>query len=253
NGLSVRTPRVDDGKQEKTVVEEKKNDLKEMQTAENKETKVNLKNEENEIEPMFFITIPIVCHMIKNKVLEQDVLIPSSNNTWKKPMQIIKDKDRIGIKNISKLIGKGPIIRFLKHEDIKFRDGLDTEALLAGTGYTLDKNRLIDTFNNHVDENWHELFPYVVDRLAVVKTEKGFKFMEAKKLDLLDKKDTNRDAQWIMPDLKNLPIRIAIEQLNTKTGRIKVFGSGFVIDQSPKPNEAVLGDGDCIIYGRMSN
>ncbi|HOP84957.1 MAG TPA: PASTA domain-containing protein [Syntrophorhabdaceae bacterium] len=258
SGLSIVAAKTQEGKQN-DLIEEKKGEIKEVQAVEVKKSieakdiKVSLKNEDNEIEPMFFITVPIVCHMIKNKVLDRDVLIPSSNNTWKKPFQILKDKDREGIKNISNMIGKGVLTRFLKKEDIIYKEGLDAEALISGIGYVVSKDRLIGIFNKNVDESWYGLFPYMVDKFVIVKAEKGFEFSEAKSSGILDKRDTINDVQWIMPDLKNLPIRDAIEQLNAKTAKIKVLGSGFVIDQSPKPREIVKGDGECIIYGRMNN
>jgi len=256
SGLSIITAKT---QEQKNLIEKKKEEIKEVQAAEIKEVKEardikdSLKNEENNIEPMFFIAIPIVCHMIKNKVLDRDVLIPSSNNTWKKPFQILKDKDREGLKNIANMIGKGALIRFLKNEGITYTEGLDAEALITGTGYVVYKDRLTGIFNKNVDENWYGLFPYVVDKFAMVKTEKGFELSEAKRSGLSDKREIIKDAQWTMPDLKNLPIRDAIEQLNIKTAKIKVFGSGFVIDQSPKPREIVKGDEECIIYGRMNN
>lgn len=259
NDLSIMSSKIQEEKQEKKIVEEEqKGDKKEVQNLEATEKKVFFKNMENEVEPLFFITIPILCHMIKNKVLEQELLIPSSNNAWKKPFQIIRDRDREGIKNLSSLIGKGALIRFLKNEGIRYPDDSNAEALLAGIGYTLDKERLIEIFDKNVDKSWDDLFPFVVDKLAVVKTENGFKLVDPKKLaftdkNFTDKKEIKKDTQWTMPDFTGLPLRNAIERLNTKTARIRVFGSGFIIDQHPKPNEIVKIDDECILYGRTKN
>ncbi|MCX7965551.1 MAG: hypothetical protein N2596_02860 [Syntrophorhabdaceae bacterium] len=253
NNLSFMSPKTQFEKQEKRAIDVEIGNKNRAIPSEITDKETALKNRENEIEPMFFISIPILSYMIKNKALEQDVLIPSSNNTWKKPFQIIRDKDREGIKNLSSLIGKGNIISFLKKVEISYNEGLDAEELLTGIGYTVDKERILAIFDENVDQGWDGLFPFIVEKHTIVKTEKGFKFADAKKIILSDKREVKSETEWIMPDLKDLPIRNAIEQLNTKTARIKVFGSGFVMDQYPKANEIVKSDGECILYGRMSN
>ncbi len=57
----------------------------------------------------------------------------------------------------------------------------------------------------------------------------------------------------MMPNLASLPIRTAIDKLSVHTARIKVYGSGYVTDQSPRPFERLKGEQECIIQGRAEN
>lgn len=252
NELNVVVSKGHMEKQENKINEGLTEDKKEPFVLESN-IKVAFKNKENDIEPLFFITVPVLCNMIKNRLIEENMLIPSSNKTWKKPMEILLDKDLEGIKNLSKAISREDIVRFLKNEDIKFKDDLSTEELLTGKGYVIEKERLIQLFEKYVDERWDELFPIMMDGLAIVKTEKGFQFTNPKKIASNENKLAKKETEWLMPDVRNLSMRNAIELLNKKTAKIKAFGHGFVVDQTPKPNEVVKGDGECILYGRLSN
>ena len=60
-------------------------------------------------------------------------------------------------------------------------------------------------------------------------------------------------AEWMMPNLANLPIRAAIEQLSGHTTRIRVYGNGYVTDQSPKAFERLTGEQECIVHGRAED
>jgi hypothetical protein len=53
-----------------------------------------------------------------------------------------------------------------------------------------------------------------------------------------------------MPNLANLPMKTALEKLALKTSRVKIYGSGVVMDQNPKAFEKVKGEAPCAIYGR---
>jgi beta-lactam-binding protein with PASTA domain len=61
------------------------------------------------------------------------------------------------------------------------------------------------------------------------------------------------ESEWRMPNLEGLPIKAAIDKLAAHTSRIKVHGSGFVVDQSPKAFERLKGNSECAIYGRLYN
>ena len=61
------------------------------------------------------------------------------------------------------------------------------------------------------------------------------------------------DEEWRMPNLTGLTIKLAIDNLAGHTARIKVHGSGVVVDQYPKPFERLNGDSECAIYGRLAS
>ena len=61
------------------------------------------------------------------------------------------------------------------------------------------------------------------------------------------------DEEWRMPNLAGLPIKLAIDNLAAHTARIKVHGSGVVVDQHPKPFERLKGNPECAIYGRLAS
>jgi hypothetical protein len=56
--------------------------------------------------------------------------------------------------------------------------------------------------------------------------------------------------EWDMPNLLHLPMRTAVERLSPHTGRIRVMGSGDVVEQHPRSTERVRGEAECILYGR---
>jgi hypothetical protein len=56
--------------------------------------------------------------------------------------------------------------------------------------------------------------------------------------------------EWSMPDLLYLPMRAAVEKLSTHTGKIRVLGSGHVVEQNPRSFERVHGEAECVLYGR---
>jgi hypothetical protein len=55
-----------------------------------------------------------------------------------------------------------------------------------------------------------------------------------------------------MPNLVNLSMRDAIEKLALHTSKIKVYGSGSVVEQNPKAFERTRGETECVIYGRTA-
>ncbi len=61
------------------------------------------------------------------------------------------------------------------------------------------------------------------------------------------------EPEWMMPNLTSLPIKVAVEKLSTHTSRIKVYGNGYVMSQTPKPLERLKGEWECTIQGRTQS
>ncbi|MCX8109741.1 MAG: hypothetical protein N3D15_00620 [Syntrophorhabdaceae bacterium] len=227
------------------------NRIKEAQPEQEKTAVI--KKDDDHIEPLFFISIPIVCYAIKKGILEKDTLIPCSNNTWKKPLQILQDRDEEGLRNLSKLIGRKDISDFLKREDIEHKEDINAENLLSGKGYVVNKARLSTIYEMHVGDGYDTLFPITLNDMIIRRTDKGFELVRSKSRMVEDRKEVRTEKEWIMPDLTNYSMRRALEKLNVNTGKIRIIGMGTVYDQSPKPHERVMGEVECILYGRVSN
>jgi hypothetical protein len=58
------------------------------------------------------------------------------------------------------------------------------------------------------------------------------------------------EQEWLMPNLINLPSKLALEKLITHTSKIKIMGSGNIAEQYPRPFERIRGEAECVIYGR---
>ena len=84
--------------------------------------------------------------------------------------------------------------------------------------------------------------------MEITKNTKSFEMAEAHERTRIQSPTAN--AEWIMPNLANLPMKAALEKLALNTPRIKIYGSGVVTDQNPKALEKVKGDTQCVIYGR---
>jgi exo-beta-1,3-glucanase (GH17 family) len=56
----------------------------------------------------------------------------------------------------------------------------------------------------------------------------------------------------MVPNLINLSVRAAIEKLASHTSKIKVYGNGNVVEQSPRAFERTRGETECTIYGRTA-
>jgi hypothetical protein len=207
------------------------------------------------MEPSFFIAVPIVLYAIKEGLIEKEGLILTgkegyNNSSWKKPLDILKDKDQEGLKSVSKTIGKKQIYGFLRKEGITHvqDDGMDD--VILGKGYGVEKKKLLGLYDKYVSAEYQKLFPFYVEGLGVVKGKNGFEFVRAAGV-VKDRQD-REGAEWMMPNLSNLTIRDAIEKLSVRTAKIKVRGSGNVTDQDPKPFQRVSGETECTIYGRVS-
>jgi len=87
--------------------------------------------------------------------------------------------------------------------------------------------------------------------MAIVKTSKGFEFSQAKEVYRTDQEKTE-SPEWTMPNVTNLSMRAAVEKLALYTSKIKVYGNGNVVEQSPRAFERTRGETECIIYGRTA-
>jgi hypothetical protein len=215
-----------------------------------------VKIDDKTIEPSLFIALPLVAYAIKEGFIERDGLIfvqKEGYNTvnCKKPIDILRDKDEQGLKVIARLIGKQQSLDFLKKEGIVLNQDVDSEKIITGIGYSIEKEKILSLYNNHVSEDFQGLFPFVMHGMAVVKTKKGFEFSQAREVHGTDKARTE-DKEWTMPNVINLSMRAAIEKLALHTSKIKVYGNGNIVEQSPRAFERTRGETECTIYGRTA-
>jgi hypothetical protein len=216
----------------------------------------NVAQDESFIEPSFFISIPIVCSAIKEGLIEKEGLIfikkgDDNNISCKKPIDILKDRDEEGLKSISKIIGKKYSLDFLKKEGVTYKKESDMDDTLLGKGFALEKQKLLSLYNTYVPEDYDKLFPFVVNGIGIVRSKNSFEFINAK--DNTKVYHGKEDTEWLMPNLLNLPMRSAIEKLTIHTSKVKIYGSGNVTEQYPRPFERIQGETECIIYGGTHN
>ena len=219
------------------------------------ETPVGALRNEATMEPSLFIAVPIVLYAIKEGLIDREGLILTgkegyNNSSWKKPLDILKDKDEEGLKSVSKAIGKKQIYSFLRKEGITHVQDEGMEDVILGRGYGVEKKKLLGLYDRYASADYQKLFPFYVGGAGVVKGRNGFEFVRA--AGAVKERQDREGADWLMPNLSNLTIRDAIEKLSVKTAKIKVRGSGNVTDQDPKPFQRVSGETECIIYGRVS-
>lgn len=205
------------------------------------------------VEPGLFIAIPIVMFAIKEGIIEKGGLICiKGRNTaradFKKPLDILKDKDEDGLVSVAEIIGKKQIFQLLKKEDIVVKKELSLSNLILGKGYAIDRKKLLMLFAGYVTGEDNGLFPFVYNNMEIVKGPKGFEIAGFNGRGGTQVATTN--AEWVMPDLANLPMKTALEKLAGKTSRIKIHGSGYVMDQNPRAFEKIRGETPCVLYGR---
>jgi hypothetical protein len=211
-----------------------------------------LSTESPAIEPSLFIAIPIIASAIKEGLIEKEglILIKGESNAqadFKKPFEILRDKDENGLKSIAGIIGKKQLLHLLKKDGIAVKDDLELGDIMLGKSYTIEKKTLLALFDNYVTDDYHSLFPFTYNGFEVVKNSKGFEITEAHEHAITPRQEIA--AEWVMPNLINLPIKAALEKLAIRTSRVKIYGSGFVTDQHPKASEKVQGEPECTIYG----
>jgi len=205
------------------------------------------------IEPGHFIAIPIIMFAIKEGIIEKEGLIcikgrDNVRTDFKKPLDILRDKDEDGLVSVAEIIGKKQILQLLKKEGIAIKQEIALGSLILGKGYVVEKKKLLMLFNAYVSEENNTLFPFVHENMEIVKGQKGFEMAGFKGRKRTQVATT--DMEWTMPDLSNLPMKAAVEKLAEKTSRIKIHGSGYVTDQNPKAFEKMRGEMPCVLYGR---
>ncbi|HVN97731.1 MAG TPA: hypothetical protein VMT62_14980 [Syntrophorhabdaceae bacterium] len=210
---------------------------------------------EPEREPSFFISVPIVSAAIKEGLIEKDglVLIKKASGVsadFKRPLQILKDKDEEGLKSIAGIVGKKELLHLLRRDGISVKDELDAGDIILGRSYTVDKTTLLALFDRHVTNDLKYLFPFACGDLEIDKGPGGFVMSPIR--GQTKKEGAVQEVEWVMPNLASLPMKAALEKLAAKTSNIRVYGNGFVTDQNPKAYEKVKGETDCEIYGRSA-
>jgi len=205
------------------------------------------------LEPSFLITVPIVCAAMRDTLLDPEGLIfikKSAYNTpeCKKPVEILKDKDEEGLKSILKIIGTQYPFGFLKKEGIAYSKELSAEDIMLGRGYTMSKDKLLSLYSTYVTQVCSSLIPYTARGIVIHHGSMGFELMTGNRVSTQSR--GSESTEWIMPNLTNLSLRVAIEKITAHTSHVKVYGSGYVIEQHPKPFERMKGESECVIYGR---
>jgi hypothetical protein len=208
------------------------------------------------IEPSLLISVPIVCYAIKEGWIEKEGLIfgkkdAYNNVIWKKPIEILKDHDEDGVRSILNTIGQKRVVDFIRKEGLSPASELSADDIMLGKGYRVDEGKLVAMYNKHVGAMADELFPFSSRKIGVMKGRYGFEITSGKEGPKEDKKTA--EAEWMMPNLANLPIRLAIGTLSAHTGKIKVYGNGHVMSQSPRAFERLRGEQECVIQGRLES
>ncbi|OPX98675.1 MAG: hypothetical protein A4E58_00739 [Syntrophorhabdus sp. PtaB.Bin006] len=205
------------------------------------------------MEPGLFMAIPMVCYAIRKGFIERDGLIFIQKEGYnkggcKKPIDILRDRDEQGLKALARIVGRKQSLDFLKKEGIILKQDIDNENIMLGVGYAVEKEKLVALYNKYVPEEYGTLFPFVARSMAMVKAGKGFDLTQARGTRVPS--PAAEEQEWMMPNLLNLPMRVAIEKLTVHTSRIKVRGSGNVTEQYPQAFERTRGETECVIYGR---
>ncbi len=208
------------------------------------------------IEPSLLISVPIVCYAIKEGWIEKEGLIfgkkdAYNNVIWKKPVEILKDHDEDGVRSILNTIGQKRVSDFLRKEGLSLSSELSADDVILGKGYRVDEEKLIVMYNKHVGTMCDGLFPFSSREIAIVKGKSGFMITRGER-GLQDGRKI-AEAEWMMPNLASLPMRLAIGKLSAHTGRIKVYGNGHIVSQSPRAFERLKGEQECVIQGRVES
>jgi len=208
---------------------------------------------EKAIKPSFLVSVPIVCAAIRDRRLEEGGLIfikKSGYNTpeCRKPLDILKDKDEEGLKSILKIIGTQYPYGFLKKEGISYSKDLNAEDIMLGKGFVISKNKLLSLYSRYVTDGCPSLIPYYDHGITIQHGKNGLELTTGNLV--LTKTSGKENVEWIMPNLINLSLRAAIEKITTHTPHVRVYGSGYVIEQHPRPFERIKGEPECAIYGR---
>lgn len=180
----------------------------------------------NEVEkldvwPIFYA---FVNYSIESGELDEDCLIlvrKGDSLEFKRPYEILKERNREGLESLLRLIGKSKFIAFLKREGITLEGAERIEDILIQLHTLREKEELKGLIRKGMKEGTRSE--------SFSKTQ----------------------SEWVMPDLRNLPLREAISKLSPYTSKIKVVGYGEVEDQEPKPEKRIFGEVECILYGNQ--
>ncbi|OPY78131.1 MAG: hypothetical protein A4E65_02398 [Syntrophorhabdus sp. PtaU1.Bin153] len=214
-----------------------------------------IRQDDKSLEPGLFMSVPIVCYAIRKGLIERDGLIFVQKEGYnkggcKKPIDILRDRDEQGLKALARIVDRKQSLDFLKKEGIVLKQDIDNENIILGVGYTVEKDMLVALYNKYVPEEYGTLFPFAARGMTMVKTGKGFGLTHTR--GSRTPSHAAEEKEWMMPNLLNLPMRVAIEKLTVHTSRIKVRGSGTVVEQYPRPFERTRGETECIVYGRSA-
>jgi hypothetical protein len=205
-------------------------------------------------EPAFLIAPPIIAHAIQEGLVEKDGMIvvqkndeDSSSIYLKKPLDILKDKDKDGLKALSHIIGKKNIEVFLTKQGIKIPDRSLSVDTITGIGYSIDRNLLVHMYDQYVGEGFASLMPYASGGFEVSRKNNGYQINAVRN----EKHPENAgiNSSFSMPDLSGLSMKAALDKISPKA-EVKIYGSGIIVDQFPKPRERVEKETRCILYGR---
>lgn len=204
-------------------------------------------------EPALLIALPLAAYAMKEGFLEKEGLIfvrkeGYNSGGWKKPFDILKEKDVAGLIALSRAIGKTHSLEFLKKEGITCRKVVEPEEIILGKACRVEKEQLLSLCNKYVTDEFSRLLPFHLQGVAVARGKTGFELTRGKEPAV--RVPAGDETEWMMPNLTNLPLRAALERLSTHTGKVKVYGSGYIVDQSPKPFERMKGEAECVVYGR---
>jgi hypothetical protein len=206
------------------------------------------------IEPSLLISIPVICYALKEGWLDRDSLIFAkkdayNNVSWRKPLEILKDHDEEGIRNILNTIGQKRVLEFMKREAICPGEGVSAEDLLIGRGYTVEQEKLVALYGKYVGKTCDEIFPFSLSQVGMAKGSHGeFRLITGKAVPKEGNKMAERE--WMMPNLTGMTMSAAIDKLSPETSNIRVHGYGVVVSQSPRPFERLRGESACVVQGR---
>ncbi|HEX2965722.1 MAG TPA: PASTA domain-containing protein [Syntrophorhabdaceae bacterium] len=205
------------------------------------------------IEPGFLIAVPFVGSLIEDGILERDGLLrirrTDGSTDFKKPVDILRDRDLNGLTSIAEITGKKQITRILASQGIVPGDDLTLNDIITGKGYKLNIGQLKELYVKYVGEQYAELFPLRCSNIEIKKKNGSYELAEVS--GTRNTENATADVEWNMPDLSNLAMRTALEQISAKTSKVKVHGVGYVVDQEPKPGERLKGEVQCSLYGRL--
>ncbi len=153
-----------------------------------------------------------------------------------------------GMYSMAKIIGKKQLISFFKKEGVALREELDPQDVILGKGYVIEKSIILSMYNRNVPKDYNSLFPYTIHTTEIRMANNSFEFRHVPDA-VKAHPDSNYNA-WVMPSLVNLPMKTALEKLAIHTSKIKIHGSGLVVEQQPKAFEKMKGETECVIHGR---